>query len=126
MSIYIAETVEDQDSPHSEILIEFTPRFPNYDFAYSSPDFVFAQFVLLRAELAICQSNNLDWKEECEVYRICALELVEPARIGSKKLADFPYWMYGIRGTKGTSELVWFSEFELISRQKAQNLVDEF
>jgi hypothetical protein len=35
--------------------------------------------------------------------------------------------MYGIRGTKGTQELVWFQEFELISLAKVQNpVIDEF
>ena len=48
--------------------------FPDDDFAYDNPYFVPCQKVLLQAEFVLCESNNLDWRDECEIFRICALE----------------------------------------------------
>jgi hypothetical protein len=97
MSSYSVQTVECQGIPRieyryepeipSEIRIEFTPRFPYDDFAYEDPRLVFAQQVLLMREFEPCQSNNLNWRDECEVYRICALELAGQTHLNSEKLS---------------------------------------
>ena len=36
-------------------------------------------------------------------------------------LDEAPYWLYGIPGIKGTLELTWFTEDELISLKEIQS-----
>lgn len=134
MDYYQTQTIECQGIPRVEYRVEpeiptqlsftFTPTFPYDDYAYSEPRFVFCQQVILAKQWEHCQKNQLDFNDECQVYRICAMELVELSLTG-KDLYQPPHWRYGIRGIRGTKELRWFSEDDLISLREI-GIEDEF
>ncbi|MEM8780333.1 MAG: hypothetical protein AAGF26_15975 [Cyanobacteria bacterium P01_G01_bin.49] len=130
MTYYKTQTLNCQGIPTVEYRIEpdiptqlslnFIPTYPYDDYAYSEPKFVFCQQVILAKQWKHCQKYQLTFKDECQVYRICAMELVELSLTG-KDLYEPPHWQYGIRGTQGTRELTWFSEDDLISLHEIES-----
>lgn len=122
---YISDKIEHQGIPYLEfrtepqpnqlIEISFTPTYWDDIYEYDNPKFTLAQSVVIAQQWDYCCEHGIDFHEEHEVYRICALELVEPTSRHSNGLTEAPYWMFGIRGTRGTKELIWFSEDELLS-----------
>lgn len=96
------------------IQFDFSPRFPYDQYPYSEPKYVYCEEVVLASQWHQCQDNQYNFFDEHEVYRICALELIEYSMTGDR-LYEPPSWKYGIRGTRGTRELIWFEESELIS-----------
>ncbi|MDJ0508974.1 MAG: hypothetical protein QNJ64_06945 [Crocosphaera sp.] len=125
MTQYIADIVEHQGFPHIEfrsepdlipiekIEISFQPRFPYED--YTEPEFSFGQEVALARDWNYCKDNSIPFEDSYYFYRISALDLVEDVSDAGNGLKEAPYWMYGIRGTNGTRELVWFHEHELVN-----------
>jgi hypothetical protein len=115
----------DEISIPSRIQFDFEPRFPHDQYGYSEPKYVFCEQVILVTQWQECQDNQYDFFDIYETYHICALELEEYSLTG-KKLYEAPSWKYGIRGTKGTKELVWFEEDELISINEINSVDQEF
>ena len=107
------------------IQFDFTPRFPHDQYGYSEPKYVFSEQVILISQWQKCQDNQYDFFDDYEVYYICALELVEYS-LTRKSLYEAPSWKYGIRGTNGTKELIWFEENELISINEINSDNQEF
>jgi hypothetical protein len=100
------------------ITIEFKPEtHPLDDYGYSQPRFVFGDLVVLQEQWEHCQENHVEPNEELDIFRICAMELVE-RRSKSGRLTSAPEWLYGIRCTTGTQELIWFDEDELMSSRE--------
>ncbi|NJK51282.1 hypothetical protein HC931_27150 [Candidatus Gracilibacteria bacterium] len=97
------------------ITIEFKPHTHSMDdYCYSHPRFVFGDLVVLKEQWEYCQEHPVQQNEELDIFRICAIELVE-RRSKSGRLTSAPEWLYGIRCTTGTKELMWFDEDELMS-----------
>jgi hypothetical protein len=127
MTQYKVQSIECQGIPciefrhepeiYEPIEICFTPTFANDEYAYTPPKFVFGDEVIIAERWNFCQENNLNFEEEGNIYRLCALELVEVSLV-QNRLYQAPYWMYGIRGTKGSNELVWFSEDALMNMKE--------
>ncbi|MGH2413990.1 MAG: hypothetical protein ACRDEA_09930 [Microcystaceae cyanobacterium] len=116
--------VEYRDEPDvTDILIislEFQPEIhPNDDYGYFQPEFVFGDVVALREQWEYCCSNHIDFTEELDLFKVCAMELVEP-RNRSGWLTEAPSWLIGIRCSNGTRELMWFNEEELISKREIE------
>ena len=107
------------------IQFDFIPRFPHDQYGYSDPKYVFCEQVILVSQWQECQENQYDFFDEYEVYYICALELVEYS-LTRKSLYEAPSWKYGIRGTNGTKDLIWFEENELISIKEINSEDQEF
>jgi hypothetical protein len=104
----------DEPEVEQRIQIEFTPRTHRLDdYAVPEPAFTFCEEVALGAQYDYCLEQNLDLSEELDTFYICALELVE-CRSQNGVLTDKPYWCYGIRKVRGTRELLWFEEDELV------------
>ncbi len=131
MEDYAVQTVEVGGVPYTEyryspepeeqviITIEFTPEVqPMDDYSYPQPQFVFKEEVALVKQVNYCQQNKIALSEEViDFYPITAMELVE-RKLSNGRLAEAPYWLYGLRSHKGTRELMWFSEDELISKRE--------
>ncbi len=129
MTQYIADIVEHQGMPYTEFRYEpdiipaekieicFQPRFPYDLYAYPEPEFVYGQKVALARDWDFCEENGISFEENYYFYHISALELLEDVSKDGKGLTEAPSWRYGIRGTDGTRELVWF---------EAEQLVDPF
>ena len=107
------------------IQLDFIPQFPYDKYGYSNPRFIYCEEVVLASQWHQCQDNQYNFFDEHEVYRICALELEEYSLTG-KTLYEPPSWKYGIRGTRGTRELIWFEEDELISLAEINSEDQEF
>ena len=120
---YLIET-DDRATPE-RIKFDFIPQFPFDKYGYSDPKYVFCEEVVLASHWHECQDNQYDFFDEHEVYRICALELIEYS-MTSEQLYEPPSWKYGIRGTRGTRELIWFQEDELISLAEINSEDQEF
>ena len=123
-------TIEYRAEPTEPIVTEriqfdFIPRFPHDQYAYNPPKYVFCEQVILISQREECQEHQYDFLDIYDVYHICALELVEYS-LTRKSLYEAPSWKYGIRGTKGTKELVWFEEDELISLKEINSESQEF
>jgi hypothetical protein len=102
------------------VTIEFQPKtHPLDDYDYSHPRFVFSDLVILQEQWDYCQAHHVEPNEELDIFRICAMELVE-RRSQSGRLTSAPEWLYGIRCTTGTKELIWFSEDELMSGRELE------
>jgi hypothetical protein len=100
------------------ITIEFKPKtHPLDDYCYSQPRFVFGDVVVLKKQWDYCQDHPVKPDEELDIFRICVMELVE-RRSPSGRLTSAPEWLYGIRCTTGTKELMWFEEDELMSSRE--------
>lgn len=135
MSYYEVQSLDCQGVPTIEYRVEqpiperiqfdFIPRFPYDQYGYSNPKFVYCEEVILVSQWLECQENQDDFFDEHEVYHICALELEEYTLTG-KTLYEAPSWKYGIRGTRGTRELIWFEEDELISLAEINSANLEF
>ncbi len=99
------------------ITIEFTPQQQSWDseYQYSQPEFVFGDMVATKQQWEHCQTNHLP-DTELDLFRICAMELVESLTPNGELLSQ-PYWKYGIRCLEGTKELIWFEEQALVSIQ---------
>ncbi|NJO93361.1 MAG: hypothetical protein HC820_01475 [Hydrococcus sp. RM1_1_31] len=99
------------------ITIEFKPKtHPLDDYSYSHPRFVFGDLVVFKDQWEYCLEHPDDSSEELEFFRICAMELVAP-KSESGRLTEAPYWLYGIRCSTGTQEIMWFDEDELMSER---------
>jgi hypothetical protein len=97
------------------ITIEFKPHTHSMDeYSYSHPRFVFGDVVVLKDQWEYCQENQVEPDSELDIFRICAMELIE-RRSKSGRLTSAPEWLYGIRCSTGTQELMWFDEDELMS-----------
>ncbi|MEL4896114.1 hypothetical protein [Crocosphaera sp. Alani8] len=117
---------EPDDIPIPErIQFDFIPQFPYDQYGYNPPKFVYCEQVILVEEWLFCQEQQYNFFDEHEVYRICALEIEEYSLTG-KTLYEAPSWKYGIRGTRGTRELIWFEEDELISLTEINSEDQEF
>jgi hypothetical protein len=132
MSYYEVQTISAFGMPYTEtkyypeptenepqlITIEFKPYTHSMDeYSYSQPRFVFGDLVVLQEQWDYCQENQVEPIEELDIFRICAMELVE-RRSKSGRLTHAPEWLYGIRCTTGTKELMWFEEDELMSSRE--------
>ena len=138
MENYAVQTVEVGGIPYTEyrsspeieeqviITIEFKPEVHYLDdYSYPQPQFVFLEEVALTKQVNYCQQNKIALSEEViEFYPIRAMELVE-RKLSNGRLAEAPYWLYGLRSNKGTRELMWFSEDELISKREVLGQVNE-
>lgn len=102
------------------ITIEFKPDNDKYD--YPQPEFVFHETVAMRGQYDECCSRKLDLSEHLDYFTISALELAEHRVNGI--LQSPPTWLYGIRSTRGTSELMWFESEELISRRDIEQSIE--
>lgn len=103
----------DEPEVEQRICIEFTPHTHHLDdYGIPEPAFKFCDEVAMRQQYDHCVENNIDFSEELDIFRICAMELVE-YRSQRGVLTDAPYWRYGIRYARGTRELIWFEEDEL-------------
>lgn len=108
---------EPTDVEEPLITIEIKPKtHPLDDFGYSRPRFVFGNVVVLKEQWQYCQEHPDDSSEELDIFCICAMELVE-RKSESGRLTEAPHWLYGIRCSTGTQELMWFIEDELLSEQ---------
>ena len=107
------------------IQFDFIPRFPYDQYPYSEPKYVYCEEVLLASQWLECQENQDDFFDIYETYHICALELIEYT-MTSDRLYEAPSWRYGIRGTRGTKELIWFDESELLSINEINGEDQEF
>ena len=124
------QTLECQGIPRVEYRIEpeipnkislnFLPTYPFDEYAYDNPKFIFCEQVILACQWEHCQRHQLNFEDECPIYRVAALELVEYSLTG-KELYEAPHWRYGIRGEQGTKELRWFSEDDLIGLREIEN-----
>ena len=131
MEDYAVQTVEVGGVPYTEyrcspeveeqiiITIEFKPEVhPMDDFSYRQPQFVFLEEVALAKQVNYCQQNKIALSEEViDFYPITAMELVE-RKLSNGRLTEAPYWLYGLRSTEGTRELMWFIDEELISKRE--------
>ncbi len=135
MEEYIAQTLDAFGIPHTEyrcspeveeqviITIEFKPEIHYLDdYSYPQPKFIFQEEVAILKGFALGDTPNA--LEEVNFYPIRAMELVE-RKLSNGRLAEAPYWLYGLRSTKGTRELMWFSEDELISKREVLGQVNE-
>ena len=107
------------------IQFDFSPRFPHDQYAYNPPKYVFCEQVILISQWLECQENQYDFFDIYETYHISALELIEYTMTGDR-LYSAPSWKYGIRGTRGTKELIWFEENELVSINEINSEDQEF
>jgi hypothetical protein len=111
---------EPTDVEEPLVTIEFKPKtHPLDDYCYSQPSFVFGDLVVLKEQWDYCQEHPVKQNEELDFFRICAMELVE-RRSKSGRLTSAPYWLYGIRCSTGTQELMWFDEDELMSSRNLE------
>ena len=130
MKDYAVQTVEVGGVPYTEyrcppqveeeviITIEFKPEVHYLDdYSYPQPKFIFQEEVAILKELTFVDAPNP--LEEVDFYPIRAMELVE-RKLSNGRLAEAPYWLYGLRSTKGTRELMWFSEDELIRTRSSR------
>ena len=123
---YVEYRFEPEASDIPIITIEFQPQVhPNDEYNYPHPLYVFGDIVALRQQWEHCQEHGINPDEEMDYYRICALELVEH-KSKSGRLTDAPYWLYGIRCTTGTKELMWFEEEELVAKRVVEENLEEF
>ncbi|MGB5769429.1 MAG: hypothetical protein WBM32_06100 [Crocosphaera sp.] len=135
MAQQLIQTIEAQGRPYAEyrdepdqsdlliakekeFFVQVKKSFPNDLYEYPEPDFCVGSKVVITDEWNYCEENGIDFLEESEIYKISAIELIEPTFRSGRGLSEPAYWMYGIRGTKGTYELVWFREDELLSREE--------
>ncbi len=138
MSYYEVQRIECQGIPTIEyrtepddiaipqrIKFDFVPRFPYDQYAYSEPRYVYCEKVVLASQWQESQKNQYDFFDIYETYHISALELIEYT-MGGDRLYEAPSWKYGIRGTRGTKELIWFEEDELISLAEINSEDQEF
>ena len=103
----------DEPEVEQRICIEFTPQVHHLDdYGVPEPAFKFCDEVALRDQYDQCVQNNIDFSDGLDIFRISAMELVE-YRSKSGILTDAPHWLYGIRYTRGTRDLIWFEEDEL-------------
>ena len=95
------------------ITIEFIPEVHPSDewTAYHNPAFKFGELVKIIDE----SCPHQEWDE----YRICALELYEPRWKNTGTLMLAPEWRYGLREPRGTGELIWFIEQEIVKSSQA-------
>ncbi len=135
MEEYIAQTLDAFGIPYTEyrcppeveeqviITIEFKPEIHYLDdYSYPQPKFIFQEEVAILKELTFGALPNP--LEEVDFYPIRAMELVE-RKLSNGRLTEAPYWLYGLRSTEGTRELMWFSEDELISKREVLGQVNE-
>ena len=135
MEEYAVQTVEVGGVPYTEyrcppqveeeviITIEFKPEVHYLDdYSYPQPQFVFKQEVAILKRVPLGDTPNP--LEEVDFYPIRAMELVE-RKLSNGRLAEAPYWLYGLRSNKGTRELMWFSEEELISKREVLGQVNQ-
>ena len=95
------------------ITIEFIPEVHPSDewTAYHNPAFKLGELVKIIDE----SCPHQEWDE----YRICALELYEPRWQNTGALMQAPEWRYGLRSPRGTGELIWFIEQEIVKSNQA-------
>lgn len=127
MAHYEVQTIEAQGIPYAEyryapeptdievVTIEFTPDPDNRsNYGYSHPRYTFTETVAIRKDWERCQDNNLDWRDELILYRICSLQIVELFSKPSGRLREAPTWLFGVRSSYSL-QLLWFEEEDLIS-----------
>ncbi|PSB01401.1 hypothetical protein [Merismopedia glauca] len=102
------------------ITIEFRPDHQKYD--YPQPEFVFQETVAMRGQYDEYCSKHLDLSEHLDYFTVSALELAEHRVNG--KLQSPPSWLYGIRYTRGTRELMWFEAEDLISQRDIESSIE--
>ncbi len=107
------------------IQFDFEPRFPHDQYGCSPPKYVYSEPVILVSQWQECLDNQYDFFDVYDVSHICALELFEYTMTGDR-LYEAPSWKYGIRGTRGTKELIWFEEDELVSINEINSEDQEF
>ena len=132
---HLTKAIECQGIPYIEYRVEpeipnkicfdFTPTYPFDEYAYDNPKFIFCEQVILANQWEHCKRYKLNFEDECPIYRVAALELVEISLTGNC-LYEAPHWLYGIRAEQGIKELTWVSEDELISLTEIENNEDSF
>ena len=100
--------------------IEFVPAVnPGDEWEFNDPAFSFGELLAaaLRYRVKILDEScpHEDWDE----YVICAMELYAPRWKSAGTLMEMPTWRYGIRCPRGTGELAWFSEEEIVKTEHA-------
>ncbi|MGB5769614.1 MAG: hypothetical protein WBM32_07055, partial [Crocosphaera sp.] len=98
-----------------KLFLQVEKSFPNDLYEYPEPNFCLGSKVVIAEEWDYCKENGIDFLEESEIYKISAIELIEPTFKSGRGLSEPAYCMFGILGTKGTYELVWFRDDELLS-----------
>jgi hypothetical protein len=132
MAHYEAQTISAFGIPYTEyrytpeptdievVTIEFTPDPDNKsNYSYSHPRYTFTETVAIRKDWERCQQNNLDWRDELILYRICSLDLVELFSKSTGRLTEAPSWMFGVRSSYSL-QLLWFEEDDLISLREME------
>ena len=100
--------------------IEFVPAAnPGDEWEFNDPAFSFGELLAaaLRYRVKILDEScpHEDWDE----YVICAMELYAPRWKSAGTLMEMPTWRYGIRCLRGTGELAWFTEEEIVKTEHA-------
>ena len=87
--MHVRQTVEAFGIPYDEygydepeveqrIRIEFTPQVHHLDdYGVPEPAFKFCDEVALREQYDRCVQNKIDFSDALDIFRICAMELVE-------------------------------------------------
>jgi hypothetical protein len=102
------------------VTIEFVPNPENTgDYCYPHPQYSFTRTVAIRRNWEVCQQNNLDWREELKLYRVCGMCLKEYFSKETGRLVDEPFWQYGVTSSN-CSEVRWFEEDEIVSVEEMQ------
>ena len=98
------------------VRIQFTPslRDPDDWLANFEPAFKFWDIVKVIDE---CEPNHEEWAE----FRVVAMELYSPCW-SSGSLMDTPEWRYGLRSRRGTSEMFWVTEDEIVLSKDAHRI----
>lgn len=92
--------------------IEFVPAVhPGDEWEFNDPAFSFGDCVKILDE----SCPHEEWDE----FVICAMELYAPRWKSPGTLMEMPQWRYGIRCPRGTGELAWFSEEEIVKTEHA-------
>lgn len=87
--------------------IEFVPAVHESDeWEFNDPVFKFGDLIKIIDE----SCPHEDWDE----FVICAMELYAPRWKSAGTLMEMPQWRYGIRCLRGTGELIWFTEDEIV------------
>jgi hypothetical protein len=84
---------------------------PSDEWEFNDPAFSFGDRIKIIDE----SCPHKDWDE----FVICAMELYAPRWKSPGTLMEMPQWRYGVRCPRGTGELVWFAEDEIVKTEHA-------
>lgn len=94
------------------IRVEFVLTIdPSDQFEYCDPTFKFGDKVKILDES--CPHD--DWEE----YTVYAMELYAPRWRDTDTMMEAPQWRYGVRCARGTGELIWFTDNEIVQSNQS-------